>query len=345
MQQIDLAAVLSLIRTQGAGVFYAGPLARRIAEATQLSGGKLTVDDMRQFLPRWREPISIPFGNDIVSFAPPPAGVGIAAAQMWQMLTIDDRYVTTSDEERPHLLIEVSKRAFIERTRWLAENSNFKFSSPKLVSSESAAQLMLTYQPDSPTQIGNLNPQRRVLGEKEAGTSFVVVDNKGQAVACTLTMYDLFGNGNIAPGTGIVLAASQNKSGQNPLSLGPMMISNQHVKAFKLAIAGSGGAPVSTSVIAVAMSAVVDQLPLEEAINLPRAHHGGLPDFILAEVHEDNEVIQNLRRRGHKVRERESLGRLNAVYCPSGLPGVNTDRLCAVAHDFRGSGMVAKAED
>ncbi len=41
-----------------------------------------------------------------------------------------------------------------------------------------------------------------------ASTSFVVVDRKGDAVACALTLNNLFGTGRIAPGTGILLAAS-----------------------------------------------------------------------------------------------------------------------------------------
>ena len=102
LQQLDLAAILTLIRTKGAGEFYTGPLARRIAEATQLAGGSLTSDDLRFLLPRWREPISIPYGNDVVSFAPPPAAVGLTAGQMWQMLTTDDRYGSTPAAERPH---------------------------------------------------------------------------------------------------------------------------------------------------------------------------------------------------------------------------------------------------
>ena len=74
LRQIDLAAVLASIRTRGAGEFYAGPLARRIAEAVRLAGGSMTADDLRFFLPRWREPISISYGNDTVSFAPAAGG-------------------------------------------------------------------------------------------------------------------------------------------------------------------------------------------------------------------------------------------------------------------------------
>ena len=345
LRQIDLAAVLALIRTRGAGEFYTGPLARRIAESAQSAGGSMTVDDLRFFLPRWREPISIPHGNDDVHFAPPPAGVGLTAGQMWQMLTTDDIYGSTPADERPHLLAEVAKRAFAERTRWMAADRNSKLPSAALVSTARARQLVATYQPTHATPIGELNPPPRAFLENAAGASFVVVDNAGQAVACTLTMYELFGTGRVAPGTGIVLAASPNSGGRNSLSLGPMIITNRHVHSFRLALAGSGGAAVSTAMMAVAMRTVVDRLPLEEAMNLPRIHHGGVPDIVLAETEAGQQTIQTLITRGHRVREGEALGRLNAIYCPTGLPGVDADILCAVARDIRGAGLVAQAEE
>ena len=345
LQQLDLAAILTLIRTKGAGEFYTGPLARRIAEATQLAGGSLTSDDLRFLLPRWREPISIPYGNDVVSFAPPPAAVGLTAGQMWQMLTTDDRYGSTPAAERPHLLTEVAKRAFAERTRWMAIDGNSKLPSAALVSSARARQLMATYQPTRATPISDLNPPPQAFSENAAGASFVVVDNVGQAVACSFTMYELFGNGRVAPGNGIVSAASPNNGGRNPLSLGPMMISNTHVRAFRLVVAGSGGAAVSNAMMAIAMRTIVDRLPLEEAVNLPRIHHGGVPDIVLAETDVGEQIVQGLIARGHRVREGDSLGKFNAIYCPSGLPGVDADLQCAVAHDFRGAGLVAHADE
>jgi gamma-glutamyltranspeptidase/glutathione hydrolase len=345
LRQLDLAAILTLIRTKGAGEFYTGPLARRIAEATQSAGGSLTSDDLRFFLPRWRVPVSILYGNDVISFAPPPAAVGLTAGQMWQMLTTDDRYGSTPAAERPHLLAEVAKRAFAERTRWMAIDGNTKLPSAALVSSARARQLMATYQPTRATPISDLNPPPRAFRENAAGASFVVVDNFGQAVACSFTMYELFGNGRIAPGTGIVLAASPNNRERNPLSLGPMMISNTHVRTFRLAVAGSGGAAVSNAMMAIAMRTIIDRLPLEEAMNLPRIHHGGVPDIVLAETDAGKQIVQGLIARGHRVREGASLGKFNAIYCPSGLPGVEADLQCAVAHDFRGAGLVAHADE
>ena len=46
------------------------------------------------------------------------------------------------------------------------------------------------------------------LGALSASTSFAVIDSEGNAVACALTMGNLFGTGRMAQGTGVLLAAS-----------------------------------------------------------------------------------------------------------------------------------------
>ena len=71
-----------------------------------------------------------------------------------------------------------------------------------------------------------------------ASTSFVVVDRKGGAVACAISMGNLFGTGRIAPGTGIVLGASP---AARPAPLYAAAIAyNANIGAFRAAVAASG---------------------------------------------------------------------------------------------------------
>ena len=88
-----------------------------------------------------------------------------------------------------------------------------------------------------------------------ASTSFAVMDKDGNAVACALTMDNLFGTGRIAPGTGILLASS-------PASVTPPLLAaaiawNSNVQGFRAAVGGSGqeGAPLAVaSVMANALA-------------------------------------------------------------------------------------------
>ena len=83
-----------------------------------------------------------------------------------------------------------------------------------------------------------------------ASTTFVTLDGSGGAVACSLTMNNLFGTGRIAPGTGILLAAAPTH-GQAPL-LSAALIWNKPTNSFRAAIGGSGqeGAPLAVGLTA-----------------------------------------------------------------------------------------------
>ena len=76
------------------------------------------------------------------------------------------------------------------------------------------------------------------LGSLPASTSFVVVDRKGDAVTCAFTMNNLFGTGRVAPGTGILLAASP--AVKPPPLLGAALAWNENIHAFRAAVGGSG---------------------------------------------------------------------------------------------------------
>ena len=77
-----------------------------------------------------------------------------------------------------------------------------------------------------------------VLPALPASTSFAVVDRRGGAVACALTMENLFGTGRIAPGTGIVLGASP---AIKPAALLTAAIAwNSGRDAFRSAVGASG---------------------------------------------------------------------------------------------------------
>ncbi len=71
-----------------------------------------------------------------------------------------------------------------------------------------------------------------------AGTGFVVLDSKGDAVACGITANRLFGDGRVAPGTGIVLAAPP-KPGQ--VAAVPGMVVNMPTGEVHFAGAAGGG--------------------------------------------------------------------------------------------------------
>jgi gamma-glutamyltranspeptidase / glutathione hydrolase len=211
--QPDLAATLTELRVSGVGDFYTGSLAQRIQQASPLAGGPIALSDLRAALPRLAPAIVQPFGNDKVAFLPPPADGGLAAAAGFMVLQRD-----------PNALGSAAARALAVAARWRQGGVD--------------PQALLTAS----------DLQEVPLPPLPASTSFVTLDKDGNAVACALSMDNLFGTGRILPGLGFLLAAS-------PAAVPPPLYAaaitwNEYTHAFRAAVGGSGqsGAPMAVAV-------------------------------------------------------------------------------------------------
>ncbi len=94
-----------------------------------------------------------------------------------------------------------------------------------------------------------------------ASTSFVALDRKGDAVACALTLDNLFGTGRIAPGTGIVLGASPAAKPMPLLEAGIGWNDNLH--AFRAAVGASGQEAAAVAEAAGLQRALAGESPGE----------------------------------------------------------------------------------
>lgn len=326
--QPDLAGTLSRLRSRGVGDFYVGAGAADFTAAVHAAGGSLSVDDLRGFMPAWGPTVAAQYGDYIAHFAPPPAAGGVVAAQMWTMLTEGDLYEETSPEARAHLLSEASSRAFLDRARWMAADGGSAEPVAALTSKQRVQGLLAGYSPErhAPTQASGL--PKDIIG----GTGFVVADPQGMAVACSLTMNHPFGTGRIAPATGVMLAAAPGKDGRGPYPLAPMIVVNRHLDDVRFAAASSGGITAPGSIVATAAKAILEQVPLADALAATRVFHGGVPDVTFVET---GFAAATLESRGHQVSPVPWPTRVNALSCPIG----KVDRRCAVGTDPRGAGL------
>jgi gamma-glutamyltranspeptidase/glutathione hydrolase len=336
--QADLADTIGRLRIDGAVAMYSGAFSHQFANAVRQAGGTLTADDLRNFVPRWQVAPSIDFGNDKAYFAPPPAGAGLVAAQMWRMLTDSNRYRRADSVERLHLLAETARRGFEGRALWLADDGT-TVDMAGLISRERGRQAMADYDSQSagPPGAGD-DPAKR----QSAGTGFVTLDVTGTAVACTFTMYRGFGAGAVAPGTGVLLAPAPDAGQRNPLSLGPMIVYNPRVRSFKFAAVGGGGPAGPTAMINVAMETLARKGGnLDQAIAAPRLHAPASEGAVIVERSIGGKSVKALAARGQTVRKAADFGRVNAVYCRYGYPVEPTKVECRAAADPRGKGLAA----
>jgi gamma-glutamyltranspeptidase / glutathione hydrolase len=343
IRQLELSAIIGQMVSRGPGDFYSGQTARMIVDGAVRAGGSLSVDDLRDFKPVWREPLKVEMENHVTLFLPqPPAAAGAVAAAMWHMMNKDDVYVDAASAERAHIIAETAMRAYADRARWMLDDGTTRWSMPELTDFRRLDQDMASYNTRQHTAMTSLSQQPVPRPENPSGTSFVAVDKDGGAVTCALSMNNLFGTGRVAPGTGMVLATVPGSGGRGATSLVPSLILNANVNRFHWAGVASGGVAAPTALINVLAGAYLDEGTLRDGMDARRVHHGGYPDVTYFERGLDPTVIDSLHAAGHNISEAATIGRVNAFMCFDGLP--EAPQTCDIAHDPRGFGLSFMSE-
>jgi gamma-glutamyltranspeptidase/glutathione hydrolase len=211
LRQLDLSITLARLRVQGVGDLYRGQLAKTLVASTPAAGGPLTASDLQGAALPAQPPLVVTSGHDRVAFLPPPADGGLAAAAAFQTL-----------QAAPTALDEAQARALGVASAWRAGHAD--------------AGALLASADVPPSNITAL----------PASTSFVALDRTGGAVACALSMGNLFGTGRVVPGTGILLAASPARVPPPLLAAAIAWNPDQH--AFRAEVAGSGQEAASLAV-------------------------------------------------------------------------------------------------
>lgn len=341
--QPDLANVLGSIRENGAAALYRMPGANDFAAAVNASGGALSAAELIGYKPVWRNPIEVPLGDISVYFAPPPTAGGAVAAEMLAMMLEKQRFGNAPVDVRPHLQVEAAIRAYADRGRWMRPDGESSVETFDLVSASRIASLMSSYRPEAHVPAASLNPAPVETPEDPSATTFAVMDADGSGIACALTMNGLFGNGLIAKGTGILMAAAPGSGGRGPISLGPMLAVDHFSRDFFFAGAASGGVTAPTALMSVAMATAVNVESLESAMAAKRLHNSGNPDIVYYEQGYDEAAIEALIKKGHRVAATPSLGKVNAVGCLQGLP-FDPDS-CEAVTDPRGFGLAIMVDN
>jgi len=346
LKQLDLSSVLGRLRARGAGDFYAGLAGRQFIAAVANAGGSLSLEDMRAYSPQWRPTIKVPYiKNADFHFPTPPGPAGVLAAQMMGMLVEDGKWESASSDARAHLMAEVTGRAFANRDQWLRVDGTAAVSSNSLVARENIARLLAGYRSDRHTAWAATNQAQAENPDNPTGTGFVTVDREGSAVACTLTMNNLFGVGRVADGMGIILAALPAPRSRGPDSLAPMLLVSDLHNVFYMAAAASGGTAAPSALVNVVTRALLgkDDETLEMAVAAKRIHNDGVSDLTFYEQGLEASVAQSLANKGHRVGQTAKIGLVNTVFCRSGIP-TRDEVSCSMKSDPRGFGLAAGSE-
>ena len=322
LRQVELGALISVIRTRGPGDFYAGQAGQRFAEASQQAGVPITGTDLRRTRPEFQPTIQIPIGDHLLHFAP-TAGSAVAG-HLWALLDHRDSLADAARSEQAHLLSELGRAARRVAAADLADL-------PTLTDERQLDRVLANYNPAAVTVASD--PQ--VTEVTTGGASIVATDRFGETVACAFTMNRPFGSGRMAPGTGVLIAAA-------PPSLNDAMavaiMSNPAVHEVYFAGAAAAGPTAPFALVESAWPVLNDEGDLAAAVAAPRFGPSPRPAVVRYEEGLRDDVLRGLLERGHQTLPISSYGLVAALYCPDGLP---RELDCAFAHDPRGFGLAA----
>lgn len=334
IRQRELAESLKAIAEQGPKVFYEGWIGQAIAERIKKEGGALTLDDLKNYKPMWREPIIARYRKWTVVTMPPPSSGGVALVEALNVL--EGYKIGAMGHNSPaylHLLTESLKHAFADRAQYLGDPDFVQVPTERLISRDYAAFVR-----------GKVSPKKTYppksygfaayKAEKGGTTHLGVVDKNGNAVSSSLTVNTQFGSKILVAETGIVLNneiddfaihpgtpnvfglvgsdANSLQPKKRPLSsMAPTVILEGDKPA--LVVGASGGPRIISATLQTVLNVLDFRMPLKKAMEAPRIHHQWLPDEIAVEPKIPAKTRGALERLGHKVQEKNSLGLAEAI--------------------------------
>ncbi|MDN5697592.1 MAG: gamma-glutamyltransferase [Rubrobacter sp.] len=306
-KQPDLAQTLAAVANRGAGVFYKGKIAARIASSVRRDGGLLSEEDLAAHSASLRvSPISTDYRGTTVYEMPPPSQ-GIAALEMLNILSgYSLSALRPYTAERIHLETEAKKLAFSDLYTRIGDPDFAEVPTTSLISKEYAAGMRRQI---STSRAGHL-PTSGSLGNDT--TYLCAVDAEGNGCSFINSLYMGFGSGVVADGTGVCL---QNRGHSFRLSEGHPNALAPNKRPLHTIIPGLAtrgeeglwatfgvmGGPMQPQGHAQLLVNLIDyEMSSQQAVDHPRHFHtdgGGL----LVEERVPPEEIEKLRGMGHRV--------------------------------------------
>ena len=336
----NLASTLNRIMINGKDEFYRGETASKLVKYIQENGGIISLEDLDNYKPVWREPVIFEYDDlNIISMSPPSSG-GICINQILKMIEpYDLEKLGHNSVNYIKLLVEAERRSFADRSHFLGDPDFVKISVDKLVNEEYLKNRMKNFTFDEPTNSFSLKHGNISIVESEETTHYSIVDSFGNAIAATTTLNGSYGSKLYCDELGFFLNNEMDDFSSKPgfpnmygliggvankiepekrmlSSMTPTIVEKNN--QLYMTLGTPGGSTIITSVIQTILNVHEFNMSMNEAVNSPRFHHQWMPDSIRIESDRFSTIIKDeLEKSGYKLNDKGLIGRVDGILIKS----------------------------
>ena len=332
--QKDLAWTLKQLSQNGPEAFYSGDIAKLIVKEMERNGGLITLQDLKNYNVAERQPLVGDYKGYKVVSMPPSSSGGTHLIQMLNMLEdFPIKEMGFGSADTIHILAEVMKRAYADRSKYLGDSDFYKVPS-SLISKEYAKALNKEISLDQVTPSNEVSPGNPYPYESPDTTHFSVMDSYGNAVSNTYTLNFSYGSGKMIPGTGMLInnemddfsskpgtpngygllgsEANAIEGNKRPLSSMTPTIIFKDQKPY-MVFGSPGGSRIITTVLQVALNVMEHEMNIAQAVHSPRMHHQWLPEVLMLEKGFGSDTEKLLENKGYKLYQSSTMGSVQAI--------------------------------
>ena len=340
--QKDLSKTLERIRDKKRDGFYSGLTADYIVNEMKKGDGIISYEDLNNYSSIWRKPIIGKYkDHKIISMAPPSSG-GIA---LLQLLYGAEKFNVGNYEhnslEYINTIAEIESRVYADRSTYLGDSDFYNVPIDDLIDNKYLDNRFSSIDPSTKTPSNQIKEGNIQFNESEETTHFSIVDEYGNAVSLTTTINGAYGSKVVVENAGFILNNEMDdfsvKPGYpnmfgliggeaNSIEPNKRMLSSMTPTIIEkndnlyMVLGTPGGSTIITSVFQTILNVIDFNMGMQEAVDAKKFHHQWLPDFLVVEKNTLNTNLnENLKKMGHKINERSSLGRMDCILIENGI--------------------------
>lgn len=320
----QLARALRAIADSGASAFYTGWIADSIEAQMRAHGGIISRADLAAYEAVERAPLRGSFnGHELIVMGPPSSGGMVTLLTLNQLEALGVERMSRGDARTLHLRLEVARRTYLDRARWLGDPAFSDIPLERLISKEYARELAASIDTLHASSSLELGKDIVTPAESKQTTHFSVIDAEGNAVSSTYTLEGGYGSGVVIAGFLLnnEMGDFNKKPGYtdqgwaigtpaNVIAPGKRMLSSMSPVIvtrggqLRLVTGSPGGRTIPNTVLNVVLGVTAFGEGVRAAVDAPRIHHQWMPDTATFEQGTATpEVLSALRAMGHAIKE------------------------------------------